>query len=81
MAKRGPSEELYDVKADPHEIHNLIDSAQPEHRQAVARLRTALDTWQTETGDRGHIPEPPSVVAPFEREMHDWFGTPAWYQK
>ena len=35
----------------------------------------------TETGDRGRFPEPPEVVAPFEQEMHDWFGTPAWYKK
>lgn len=21
---------------------------------------------------------PPEVVAPFTKEMHDWFGTPAW---
>ncbi len=31
-----------------------------------------------ETGDRGHIPESREVVAPFAKEMHDWFGTPAW---
>jgi len=33
----------------------------------------------TETGDLGQWPEPPEVVAPFEKEMHDWFGTPSWY--
>ena len=42
------------------------------------RLRAALDAWIVETGDRGAVPEPPEVVAPFEKEMHDWFGTPAW---
>jgi hypothetical protein len=41
-------------------------------------LRAALDTWIAETGDRGQIPEPPEVVAPFAQEMRDWFGTPAW---
>lgn len=79
MAMKGPSEELYDTQADPNEIHNLIDSEQREHREALLRLRAALDTWITETGDRGQRPEPPEVVAPFENEMHDWFGTPAWY--
>ena len=29
-------------------------------------------------GDRGAVPEPRAVVAPFAREMHDWFGTPPW---
>ena len=45
------------------------------------RLRTAVEVWITETGDRGEFPEPAEVVAPFEKEMHDWFGTPAWYRK
>lgn len=78
MERRGPSEELYDTAADPHEIHNLVDSPEPEHREALARLRAALDTWVSDTGDRGAVPEPPEIVAPFAKEMHDWFGTPAW---
>jgi N-sulfoglucosamine sulfohydrolase len=32
----------------------------------------------TETGDLGGHLESPDIVAPFEKEMHDWFGTPAW---
>lgn len=78
MERRGPCEELYDTGTDPDEIHNLIDSPEPEHREARARLRAALDTWITETGDRGAVPEAREVVAPFAKEMHDWFGTPAW---
>jgi hypothetical protein len=80
MARHGPSEEFYDSQHDPYEIHNLIDSTEPEHREALLRLRTALDVWMSEAGDRGQYPEPPEVVAPFEKEMHDWFGTPAWYK-
>jgi arylsulfatase A-like enzyme len=75
-----PSEQLYDTTADPHEIVNLAGSQQPEHREALLRLRAALDTWIVETGDRGGIAEPPEIVAPFAKEMHDWFGTPAWYR-
>ena len=60
-------------------INNLLDSSQPAHRDALSRLRAALDTWISDTGDRGAIPEPREVVAPFEKEMHDWFGTPAWW--
>lgn len=78
MERQGPGEELYDTAADPHEIRNLADSPQPEHREALARLRAALDTWISDTGDRGAVPEPPEIVAPFAKEMHDWFGTPAW---
>ena len=79
MEPRLPDEELYDTEADPHEIRNLAASDRPEHREALVRLRAALDTWIVETGDQGERPEPAQVVAPFEKEMHDWFGTPEWY--
>lgn len=81
VSPRLPDEELYDTKSDPFETRNLADSKEPEHREALLRLRTALEVWITETGDRGQTPEPAEVVAPFEKEMHDWFGTPAWYKK
>jgi N-sulfoglucosamine sulfohydrolase len=80
LMKPLPFEQLFDTQSDPHEIHNLIDSPQLGHRYVLTRLRAALDVWIVETGDRGAFPEPPGVVAPFEKEMHDWFGTPAWYQ-
>lgn len=80
MAPRLPDEELYDTEADPYEVHNLVDSADPQHQDALLRLRVALDVWMTETGDLGRYPEPPEIVAPFEQEMHDWFGTPEWYE-
>jgi len=81
MERRGPCEELFDLSADPHEIRNLVNSPDAEARNALIRLRAALDVWMTETGDRGQQPEPLEVVAPFEKEMHDWFGTPAWYRR
>jgi hypothetical protein len=73
-----PSEQLFDTKSDPYEIHNLASSSEPDHQHAMLQMRAALQTWMTETGDRGHIAEPPDVVAPFLQEMHDWFGTPQW---
>ena len=78
MQRTGPCEELYDLRSDPHEIKNLAASSQPAQREALIRLRAALDTWLVETGDRGYFPEPREIVAPFTQEMHDWFGTPAW---
>jgi hypothetical protein len=81
MQHYGPCEELFDTQADPHEIHDLSRSTQPEHREALTRLRAALDTWIADTGDRGVTPEPPEIIAPFEKEMHDWFGTPAWVKQ
>jgi arylsulfatase A-like enzyme len=80
LMKPLPEELLYDTEADPHEIDNLVSSKQPEHLHALLRLRAALDTWMTETGDLGAWPEPPEIVRPFEKEMHDWFGTPEWYR-
>lgn len=76
-----PPEQLYDTQADPHEIVNLADSDKPEHQAAILKMRAALDTWIAETGDRGEFVEPREVFAPFEKEMHDWFGTPDWYSK
>ena len=78
FAERKPDEELYDIKNDPYEINNLAGSAKPEHRAALSRMRAALATWIAETGDRGEYLEPESIVNPFTREMHDWFGTPQW---
>ncbi|MEM9643826.1 MAG: sulfatase [Planctomycetota bacterium] len=73
-----PDEMLFDTKNDPHEINNLAESDSPEHREALTRLRSALDAWMIETGDRGHLAEPAETVEPFLREMHEWFGTPSW---
>jgi hypothetical protein len=80
MADRAPEEELYDIDTDPYEITNLATSTQPQHKETLARLRGALDTWITETKDQGHLPEPPAITAPFTPEMHTWFGTPPWAQ-
>ncbi len=73
-----PYESLYDTEADPHEINNIATSTNPEHREALLSMRAALDTWIAETGDLGEWPEAREIVAPFEKEMHDWFGTPDW---
>ena len=73
-------EQLFDTFEDPHEINNLANSEKSEHRQILTEMRAALDTWIVETQDQGEFPEPEEIVAPFEKEMHDWFGTPEWYR-
>ena len=76
-----PYELLYDTEADPHEINNLSGSDEPEHQAVLREMGSALDTWMAETGDRGAFPEPEEIVEPFTKEMHDWFGTPAWVEE
>jgi len=50
FAKPRPAEELYDVQADPHSLHNLAEV--PEHRETLHALRARLERWEAETGDR-----------------------------
>ena len=50
-----PSEELYDLLSDPHEVRNLAD--RPRYAETLARLRTELERWLDATGDQGDVPE------------------------
>jgi len=56
MAPARPKEELYDLKNDPHEVHNLC--ARPEAQAILNGLRKALDQWIERTHDKGATPEP-----------------------
>jgi arylsulfatase A-like enzyme len=60
MAPRKPEFELYDLKADPHEVRNLAED--PAHRVIKRRLVTALDRWIVETNDHGRTPESPETI-------------------
>jgi hypothetical protein len=79
MAPRLPDEELYDIADDPEETRNLAASPDPEYQRVLKELRAELDRWIADTNDQGRILEPPEIVAPFVKEMHDWFGTPSWH--
>ncbi len=50
-----PAEELYDITADPWEVHNLADD--PAHRETLLRMRKACRGWIMEMRDSGFIPE------------------------
>jgi len=56
MAPTKPPEELYDLKNDPYELHNLVSS--PRHQKVLKRMRSAHIKWMRQTGDIGLIPEP-----------------------
>jgi arylsulfatase A-like enzyme len=57
-----PSEELYDLQADPSEIRNL--AADPKHRQTLETLRAKLNRWIDETKDLG-----PEAGAMYDSDM------------
>ncbi len=56
-----PAEELYDLTADPHEVHNLAQA--PEHQETLRRLRGVLERWIEESNDQGRTLEPPALAA------------------
>jgi N-sulfoglucosamine sulfohydrolase len=58
-----PPEELYEIRSDPHEIHNLVASTDPRQQAALKRLRGVLEQWIAETNDQGYVFEPARVVA------------------
>jgi len=59
MRTNRPAEELYDTKADPHQIRNL--AAEAAHRQTLERMRKVVVEWMTRTGDQGLINEPEMI--------------------
>ncbi len=63
-APRRPPEELYDLRNDPWEIHNLAGDA--GSRPVLEQLRTRLDRWIVDTRDQGEIPE---SEAAYDSEM------------
>ena len=44
-----PREELYDLRADPDEWHNLADA--PGHAVTLGAMRRRLDDWMRDTAD------------------------------
>jgi N-sulfoglucosamine sulfohydrolase len=81
MERTRPCEELYDTASDPHEIATSSRRPSPNTAKPWPACAPPWIPGSVETGDRGAaFPEPPEIVAPFAKEMHDWFGTPAWAQ-
>jgi N-sulfoglucosamine sulfohydrolase len=55
-----PAEELYDLRADPHQIANL--AGKPEHKATQERLAKVLADWIEATADQGRTPEPDDLI-------------------
>ena len=70
--------QLYDIANDPYETTNVID----QHPEVVEKLRTAYDTWWTETvplmvnEDRPYAAEHPQEVR-YEKQLKEQ-GIPDW---
>ena len=71
MGDKRPAEELYDIQADPHELHNL--AALPAARDTLARYRELMDTWLAEA-DHGVYPEPAEEIAHAQKLMAGIFA-------
>lgn len=55
MSKERPSEELYDLKNDPYELHNLAND--PNYKDTLNKYATILNDWIKKTDDKGQYPE------------------------
>ena len=66
-----PTEELYNLKEDPHQINNLAEN--PEFSQILKEHRTVLENWIKETDDKGQYPED---VAQLEATFNLWKDKP-----
>jgi uncharacterized sulfatase len=72
MAKTRPVEELYDLQADPHEMHNLAGFE--EHAETLAMLRGELNAWIERTGDQGGVDESLTVdMDALMAEKRQWY--------
>lgn len=50
-----PSEELYDLTKDPHQVNNL--ASDPKYAGELKKHRDILNTWIKATDDKGQYPE------------------------
>jgi hypothetical protein len=68
--KAKPPEELYDVKADPHNINNLAGN--PEYKQVLERMRAENHRWMLECRDIGFVPEPLMAEIAATTQLYDY---------
>lgn len=55
MRDTRPAEELYDTEVDSHEVNNLAND--PDYRNVLERMRSAMDDWMTRVDDKGAVAE------------------------
>lgn len=64
-----PIEELYDIRSDPFQFHNLAKD--PTYKKELMKLREALENWMKQVGDKNAIPEKALI-----KEMWNGKNTP-----
>ena len=69
FAPERAEEELYDLKHDPHELHNL--AGDPRFADTLRPLRNRLTAWEQQTGDLGRVPE---SLEKYDAEMQVYLG-------
>lgn len=67
MAPTRPSEELYDLHTDPHELHNLANDS--SHAAALSDHASLLNTWLTDHIDLGLSDEDLAVQQAEDAQM------------
>lgn len=55
-----PAEELYDLRADPHEQRNLADD--PQHAAVLKKMRKQVKTWMRKQDDAGTVFDEPRLL-------------------
>ncbi len=77
FAPTRPLEELYDVQADPLNLHNLADS--PAHRSVLEQMRSELRRWIRDTHDVGFLPEDDAWKRSAGTTLYDVGSNPQLY--
>lgn len=70
-----PTEELYDLEKDPHEVTNL--AATLKYEKQLEKMRGALEEWIADTDDKGQYPRSDAALREvLERYPEDWLRGP-----
>ena len=69
-----PAEELYDLRADPHEVRNL--AGDPAHAGVKAELSAELSAWRARVGDPGLMGEDRMIKAAWGAEVQPQTAAP-----
>lgn len=80
MAAKKSQEELYDLRTDPHEVHNVASA--PAYQDTKRKLRAELEKWREKIKDQGVSDEfrqggwpstyPTRTLEEWEAKVEEW---------